>query len=67
MIFLSYGGKRLDKLLNELTSKDNLLLAEQLDVWTMAIYSLRILRNYRSRAAEHVVGREQTAADGDRL
>lgn len=32
MMFLSYGGKRLDELLNELTSKDKLLLAEQLDV-----------------------------------
>ena len=43
MMFLSYGGKRLDKLLDNLTGKDKLLIAEQLDKSTKAIHSLGVL------------------------
>ncbi|KAF3029606.1 hypothetical protein E8E12_000161 [Didymella heteroderae] len=43
MMFLSYGGKRLDKLLDDLTGTDKLLIAEQLDKSTKAIHSLRVL------------------------
>lgn len=43
MIFLSYGGMRLDKLLDELTSKDKLFIAEQLDRSTKAIHDLGVL------------------------
>ena len=40
MMFLSYGGKRLDNLLGKLTSTDQLLIAEQLDRSVKAIHNL---------------------------
>ncbi|KAF3031301.1 hypothetical protein E8E11_001206 [Didymella keratinophila] len=43
MMFLSYGGKRLDRLLDNLTGKDKLLIAEQLDKSTKVIHGLRVL------------------------
>ncbi|KAF3031373.1 hypothetical protein E8E12_001140 [Didymella heteroderae] len=43
MMFLSYGGKRLDKLLDKRTSKDKLLIAEQLDRSAKAIHNLGVL------------------------
>lgn len=43
MMFLSYGGKRLDKLLDKHTSKDKLIIVEQLDKSTKAIHNLGVL------------------------
>lgn len=43
MMFLSYGGKRLDKLPGNLTTKDKPLISEQLDRSIKAIHNLKVL------------------------